>query len=65
MALNHYHGRSVTRSEFSSWAASLHLVLCFAKVKWADSGETAHVAVMDTLNLESEVLVWHVPHLTL
>jgi hypothetical protein len=61
MAMNHYHGDKVTRSEFSSWAASLHLVFCYARD--ISASKTAYVAVMDTHNLDSEVLVWHVPHL--
>ncbi|KAH7081211.1 hypothetical protein BKA63DRAFT_503393 [Paraphoma chrysanthemicola] len=61
MASEHYDGREMEKSGFSSWASSLHLVLCFAKSMKADN--EPHVAVMDTHKLEDEVLVWHVPHL--
>ncbi|KZM22852.1 hypothetical protein ST47_g6005 [Ascochyta rabiei] len=59
MANAHYVGRHVPLSPFSSWAASLHLVLCYA----SSLDDVAYVAVMDTQMLDGEVLVWHVPHL--
>lgn len=58
IAKDHYHRRPTT-SFYSSWAASLHMVLCYA---WSLPPEwNAHVAVMDTHNLSTEVLVWHCP----
>jgi hypothetical protein len=57
-----YAGRRNPPSVFSSWAASLHLVLCYAK-SISTTGGIAYVAVIDTKLLEPEVLVWHVLHL--
>jgi hypothetical protein len=52
-----------TPSGFTSWAASLHAVLCYTRwMKHQNLGEP-HVAVMDTHDLDDEVLVWHAPHL--
>jgi hypothetical protein len=48
-------------SDFSSWAASLHLVLWYSK--FHGKKKATHLAVMDTHNLDEEVLVWHAPHL--
>ncbi|KAI5373287.1 hypothetical protein J4E82_008044 [Alternaria postmessia] len=48
-------------TEFSSWAASLHAVLCYARDTRADWNP--HVAVIDRTRLEGEVLVWWVPDL--
>jgi hypothetical protein len=45
---------------FSPWAASLHLALCYARfLKASFQSNTVHVAVIDTQNLDDEVLVWH------
>jgi hypothetical protein len=64
MASDHYAICFNMATGFSSWAASLHLVLCYAKyLNGKYKTDTAHVAVIDTHNLEDEVLVWHVPHL--
>jgi hypothetical protein len=64
MASDHYSTCFNVATGFSSWAASLHLVLCYAKyLNGKYKTDTAHVAVIDTDNLEDEVLVWHVPHL--
>jgi hypothetical protein len=62
MARNHYYGKEVP-SAFSSWSASPHLVLCFARGKSPD--EEPHIAVMDTENLDDDidVLVWRCPDL--
>ncbi|KAF1354084.1 hypothetical protein EJ07DRAFT_134354 [Lizonia empirigonia] len=59
MANAHYHQVHYPLSTFSSWAASLHLVLCYALVL----GKDACVAVMDTQQLHDEVRVWHAPQL--
>jgi hypothetical protein len=61
MARAHFSASESARSSFSSWAASLHLIISDAKYM----GASAHpqVAVMDTHELEDEVFVWHVPHL--
>ncbi|KAI4644356.1 hypothetical protein J4E93_006257 [Alternaria ventricosa] len=48
-------------SEFSSWTGSLHLALYYARS--IDEQHDPHVAVIDTRQLDEEVLVWHVPHL--
>ena len=48
-------------SEFSSWTGSLHLALYYARS--IDEQHDPHVAVIDTRQLDGEVLVWHVPHL--
>ncbi|EAT89359.1 hypothetical protein HBI56_026010 [Parastagonospora nodorum] len=63
MATGHYDGKTDVISGFSSWAASLHLVLCYAMFLKKRSHDEVHVAVMDTHDLSDEVLVWHVPHL--
>lgn len=57
MAYGHYEGSWHARSGFSSWAASLHLVLGYASSMHSECD--AHVAVMDTRSIEEEVLVWH------
>ena len=59
MSVAHYHEEFHPLSPFSSWAASLHLVLCYAPLLETE----AYVAVMDTQKLDSQVLVWHAPHL--
>lgn len=46
---------------YSSWAASLHLVLCYAKSM--DPASEPHITVMATQNLDSQVFVWHCVHL--
>lgn len=48
-------------TEFSSWAASLHLFLCYAQSMPAQYN--VHIAVLDRQLLDDEVLIWHVPHL--
>jgi hypothetical protein len=49
---------------FSCWAASLHLVLCYARyLNGKYETDTVHVVVIDRRDLGDEVLVWHVPHL--
>jgi hypothetical protein len=66
MATQHYRGAHKPLTGFSSWAASLHLVLCYAhnlSSKLPLHAEWVYVAVMDREQLEDEVLVWHVPHL--
>jgi hypothetical protein len=61
MAEQHWGWYTRIQTGFSSWAASLHLVLCYAK--HMNPQDDPHVAVMDTHELEDEVYVWHVPHL--
>jgi hypothetical protein len=61
MVKDHFDGNSELLTEFSSWAASLHAVLCFARDIRADWNP--HVAVIDRTRLEGEVLVWWVPDL--
>jgi hypothetical protein len=62
MAESHWNGEEDPATGFSSWAASLHSVLCYAR-SLEKSGKTSiHVAVMDRSQLDDEVLVWHVPH---
>jgi hypothetical protein len=63
MAGNHFVTSHQGSSGFSSWAASLHLVLSYAKfLKKHNRGEP-HAAVMDTHDLADEVYVWHAPHI--
>jgi hypothetical protein len=62
MAIAHLRNKIVV-SGYSSWAASLHLVLCYAMKLTERCSREVHVAVMDTLDLEDDVLVWHAPHL--
>lgn len=67
----HYDGDKNISSTFSSWSASLHLVLCFARsmdLKDKTQDHNPHdpqIAVMDTKKLDSDVLVWHCPDLDL
>ncbi|KAI4674531.1 uncharacterized protein J4E88_008267 [Alternaria novae-zelandiae] len=61
MVQDHYDTESVFTSEFSSWTGSLHLALCYAGSIEEEYGP--HVAIMDTHQLDGDVLVWHVPHL--
>jgi hypothetical protein len=61
MAKMHFHMYHEPLSELSSWAFSLHLVLCYAK-SMPDS-KNAHIAVMDRQQLDGNVLIWHAPHL--
>jgi hypothetical protein len=63
---SYFHNNTSRLSEFSSWAASLHLVLCYASDMSHSLGKKdVHVAVMDTRQLEwrQGVLVWDVPDL--
>lgn len=63
LAADHFDSsEEIPRSPFSSWAASLHLVLCFA-ISESVQKLDPYIAVMDRLNLNEEVLVWQVPHL--
>jgi hypothetical protein len=56
----HYMGKTRPTSEFSSWTASLHLVLRYAER--LNETHNAHIAIIDTKDLDGDVLVWHVPH---
>ncbi|KAH7086230.1 hypothetical protein FB567DRAFT_65370 [Paraphoma chrysanthemicola] len=60
MARGHYNNLKNINSAFISWAASLHMMFCYAKYLKAG---TAHIAVMDTHAMGGEVMVWHVPQL--
>ncbi|KAF2712616.1 hypothetical protein K504DRAFT_531680 [Pleomassaria siparia CBS 279.74] len=53
--------------EFSSWASSLHLVLCYAVWLRKGGDSNVHVAVMDRRITEwkDHLLVWQVPDLLL
>lgn len=62
MANDHFDGSKDIKVTFSSWGASLHLVLCYAKFL-QNENESTYVAVMDTHALGDEVMAWHVPHL--
>ena len=59
MAEDHYGGEEDAKSGFSSWAASLHLVLCYASSM--EASQHPHIAVMDTRT--TGVLVWHCQNL--
>ncbi|CAN9457568.1 unnamed protein product, partial [Alternaria alternata] len=61
MVNDHFDDNKEVLTEFSSWAASLHAVLCYARDTRADWNP--HVAVIDRTRLEGEVLVWWVPDL--
>ncbi|CAN9207184.1 unnamed protein product [Alternaria alternata] len=61
MVNDHFDDNKEVLTEFSSWAASLHAVLCYARDTRADWDP--HVAVIDRRRLEGEVLVWWVPDL--
>ncbi|KAF2681983.1 hypothetical protein K458DRAFT_456446 [Lentithecium fluviatile CBS 122367] len=63
MASAHYHGAHEPLLGFSSWAVSLHLVLCYAEHLAQTRGRNIHVAVIDRQALEGQVLIWHVPQL--
>ncbi|KAF2736258.1 hypothetical protein EJ04DRAFT_562678 [Polyplosphaeria fusca] len=60
----HYSGgvHSNTLTEFSSWAASLHLVLFYGtQLTRVYHYRDVHVAVIDTQTVD--IYAWHVPHL--
>ena len=61
MAQSHFDQETGFMSGFSSWASSLHLVLCYARSMALHTDP--HIAVIDTCELDVEVLVWHCPHL--
>lgn len=61
MAHRHFRGDITVVTEFSSWAASLHLVLSYAFSM--PSEHNPHVAIMDCKALDRGVLVWHATHL--
>jgi hypothetical protein len=61
LALQHFEHSGEVITGFSSWAASLHLVLCYAKSM--DPRTNPNVAVIDTHELDTEVLVWQCSHL--
>lgn len=58
MINGHLFGHSYIQSEFSSWAPSLLLVLCYAEQKFVQH-ESAHVCVIDTYKIRNGV--FHVP----
>ncbi|KAI4659467.1 uncharacterized protein J4E78_005895 [Alternaria triticimaculans] len=62
MVQAHFAADEDVLTEFSSWAASLHTVLCYAytcSLEYRD----VHVAVIDREKLDGEVRIWWVPHL--
>lgn len=61
MTYAHYWGLYESLSEFSSWSASLHVVLNYCSSMMVDGYDNIHVAVLYTRDLENDVLVWHVP----
>jgi len=61
MTRHHVHGNRLVATEFSSWAASLHVVLCYAQSMRPE--HNPHIAVLDRQQLDGEVLIWHVPDL--
>lgn len=63
LVASHYHGHKDIYTQFSSWAASLHAVLCYAQALKGRCKWNLHIAVMDTRTLDGDVKVWHVPHL--
>ena len=62
MVYAHFGGKKDIPSEFSSWSASLLMVLFFAKLEENKGHEGMHIAVIDIHRLDG-ALVWHVPHL--
>ena len=62
MAHAHFLADQDVLTEFSSWAASLHTVLCYAYTCSLEYGDV-HVAVLDREKLDGEVRIWWVPHL--
>jgi hypothetical protein len=61
MVSNHLGAEHDPQSGFSSWAASLHLVLWYSN--FHGKKKAIYLAVMDRHNLDEEVLVWHAKHL--
>ncbi|ORY04770.1 hypothetical protein BCR34DRAFT_453291, partial [Clohesyomyces aquaticus] len=61
MTSGHIRGEPLPITAFSSWGASLQLVLCYAQFL-EDRNGSAHIAIMDTQAVDG-VLAWHVPHL--
>ena len=63
MVFGHLQGRVYPNSEFSSWSASIVLVLCYCQWK-ASRGETGiHITIIDVYHLALLVAAWHVPQL--
>ncbi|KAI4704988.1 hypothetical protein J4E89_009281 [Alternaria sp. Ai002NY15] len=62
MVQAHFSADEDVLTEFSSWAASLHTVLCYAYTCSLEYGDV-HVAVIDREKLDGEVRIWWVPHL--
>lgn len=59
----HYDGKTDISSEISSWAASLMMIIFFAKRQQNLGYKGVHIALIDTHQLANDVLVWHAPHL--
>ncbi|KAF7455048.1 hypothetical protein A1F99_023060 [Pyrenophora tritici-repentis] len=59
----HYDGKTDIPSEISSWAASLMMIIFFAKRQQNLGYKGVHIALIDTHQLANDVLVWHAPHL--
>jgi hypothetical protein len=62
VAWTHCHGGHTPLSMFSSWAASLNFVLCYAR-RIEARGTKAYVAIMDREILDTSVCIWHIPHI--
>ena len=62
MAHAHFSADEDVLTEFSSWAASLHTVLCYAHTCSLEYSDV-HVTVLDREKLDGEVRIWWVPHL--
>jgi len=62
MVQAHFSADEDVLTEFSSWAASLHTVLCYAYTCSLEY-EDVHIAVIDREKLDGEVRIWWVPHL--
>ncbi|KAF2112745.1 hypothetical protein BDV96DRAFT_648983 [Lophiotrema nucula] len=63
MARNHYSGLHEPLTEFSSWTASLHFAFIYAEWMYGEARRDVHVAIIDTKQLDGEVLAWHCPHI--
>ncbi|KAI4680764.1 uncharacterized protein J4E84_007904 [Alternaria hordeiaustralica] len=62
MVQAHFSADEDVLTGFSSWAASLHTVLCYAYTCSLEY-EDVHVAVLDRERLDGEVRIWWVPDL--
>jgi hypothetical protein len=67
MVEHHWYGKRTPLTSFSSWTASIHMVMCIAGEMNRSSEKDVHVAIIDTKKLNScnnePVRIWHVPDL--